>query len=155
MNDGRPAILVDEAAADWRWTRVYVEDAGHAIALAVGREPEGTRAYNVGEVDAYSESEWTRRVAAAVGWGGEVVAAPAEALPDYLRQDTFDFAQEFVVDTTRIRNELGYREQVDAEEALQRTIAWERENPPGPEHPHPKFVDRFDYAAEDAALAAL
>src|SRR5204863_7372243 len=98
--------------------------------------------------------EWPQRIAEDVGWEGEFVAAPDPELPQYLRQDAFDLSQEFVVDTGRIRSELGYAETVDPEDALRRTIEWERANPPGPEYRIPGFEDRFDYAAEDAALAA-
>jgi nucleoside-diphosphate-sugar epimerase len=35
-----------------------------------------------------------------------------------------------VGDTSKIRRELGYRETVSAEEAMARTVAWERANPP-------------------------
>ena len=38
MDDGRPAILLDEAYASWRWSRGYVEDVAHAIVLAVTDE---------------------------------------------------------------------------------------------------------------------
>lgn len=152
MDDGRPAILLDERAAGWRWTRAYVEDVGHAIALAVGREPAETRAYNVGEAQTLTEAEWVGRVAEVVGWDGDVVALPSAALPDYLRQDAFDLTQDFVVETARIRAELGYSEQVEPDEALRRTIEWERAHPQRPDEQHPSFVDRFDYAAEDGAL---
>ncbi|MBV9711304.1 MAG: hypothetical protein JO011_10390, partial [Ktedonobacteraceae bacterium] len=59
-----------------------------------------------------------------------------------------DVNQDLLVDTTRIRRELSYREPVDVDEALRRTIAWERAHPP-------EQVDakQFDYVAEDAALA--
>jgi len=49
-------------------------------------------------------------------------------------------------DSTRIRKELGYREPVALDEAIGRTIAWERGHPPGEFNPH-----KFNYAAEDAA----
>jgi nucleoside-diphosphate-sugar epimerase len=153
MDDERPAILLDEHVENWRWTRGYVEDVGHAIAVAAGHEPAETRAYNVGEPETLTETEWIRRIGSAVGWEGGVVALSTEALPEYLRQDAFDLGQDFVTDSSRIREDLAYTEQVDPDEALRRTIAWERENPPGPEHPFPGFEDRFDYAAEDAALA--
>jgi hypothetical protein len=42
---------------------------------------------------------------------------------------------------------------VPADEALRRTVAWERAHPP--EALHPRVHRPFDYAAEDAALAAL
>jgi hypothetical protein len=54
-----------------------------------------------------------------------------------------------VASTDRIRNELGYREVIPLEEALRRTIAWERAHPP--EHPFAKF----DYPAEDAAAGSM
>ena len=152
MDDGRTTILLDENAANWRWTRGYVEDMAHAIALAAAREPAETRAYNVADIETFTETEWIGKIAAAVGWEGEVVALPSDALPEFQRQDAFDLTQDFVVDTSRIRDELGYSEQVEPDEALRRTIKWERENPQRPEEQHPSFVDRFDYAAEDAVL---
>ena len=35
MDDNRPAILMDEAEAQWRWTHGYVENVADAIAMAV------------------------------------------------------------------------------------------------------------------------
>ena len=50
------------------------------------------------------------------------------------------------VDTTRIRSELSYREPIPHEEAIKRTIAWERE------HPLPMIDPAwFDYEADDEA----
>jgi hypothetical protein len=43
---------------------------------------------------------------------------------------------------------LGYKEPVDVEEAIRRTVAWEQQNPPGTIN-----LEQFDYEAEDAALA--
>jgi hypothetical protein len=53
-------------------------------------------------------------------------------------------------DTARIRVELGYTERVDRAEALARTVAWERENPPPGAAGQP-----IDYADEDGVLAKL
>ena len=61
-----------------------------------------------------------------------------------------DVDQEFVVDTSRIRSELGYIEPTAPADALSRTVAWERANPPRSEDPA-----AFDYAAEDAVLRSL
>jgi dTDP-D-glucose 4,6-dehydratase len=77
-----------------------------------------------------------------------VVAVPRDRLPEQLVPDE-DTDQHLVVDTTRIREELGYREHVSREEGLRRTIAWERAHAPGKVDPA-----QFDYAAEDGALAA-
>ena len=50
-------------------------------------------------------------------------------------------------DTTRIRDELGFRETITREEAIQRTVEWERATPPPGFTPH-----QFDYDSEDEAL---
>jgi hypothetical protein len=59
----------------------------------------------------------------------------------------FNTAQHVVASSGRIRKELGYRELLPCDEAIRRTIEWERANPPDAP------LAQFDYAAEDAALA--
>ena len=51
MDDWRPAVLLGEGMASWRWTHGYVEDMASAIALAVTDERAAERVYNVGEQD--------------------------------------------------------------------------------------------------------
>ena len=83
---------------------------------------------------------------AIASWQGRVVSVSHGRLPEPLRWG-INGEQDIVVDSSRIRRELGYRERVDLEEALKRTVAWERANPP-------KEIDlkEFDYEAEDAFL---
>ena len=109
MDDGRPAILLQEDVAGWRWMRGYVENVATAIALAVQDQRATGRIYNVAERIVYSEAEWVRRIGEIVGWEGEVVTAPIESLPESLRED-YDFRQDFAVDSRRIRHELDYAE---------------------------------------------
>lgn len=146
MDDNRPAILLDEAVAKWRWTHGYVENVAEAIALAVTDERASGRIYNVGESYTLTMAEWVRAIGQAAGWKGKVIALPKDRLPAHL-QDEINVEQDIVVDTTRIRRELGYEEVVLADEALRRTVAWERANLPE------EFDSKeFDYAAEDAVL---
>ncbi|HEU5367063.1 MAG TPA: NAD-dependent epimerase/dehydratase family protein [Ktedonobacterales bacterium] len=149
MDDQRPAILMDERVASWRWTRGYVENVAAAIALAVVDERAVGRVYNVGEVEAPTWAEWARKTAQVVGWQGALKIVPPERLPRHL-QTPLDTRQHLLTGSSRIRQELGYTEPVPLDEALRHTIAWERANPPAPIDPR-----QFDYAAEDAALAAL
>jgi nucleoside-diphosphate-sugar epimerase len=144
MDDGRPTILLDESLRDWRWTRGYVEDMGRAIALAAASSHASGRVYNVASEHALTEPDWVRAIARVQGWRGDVVCVPSEELPERLRAD-FDAAQDFAVDSSRIRDELGYAESIDFDEALRRTIEWERANPPS--------EPTLDYAAEDEVLA--
>jgi nucleoside-diphosphate-sugar epimerase len=145
MDDGRPAILVQDSMADWRWMRGYSEDCAHALALAVESEEHAGRTYHVAWREALPLVEWLSKVAGVVGWDGRLVPVPHAQLPEPLRFDG-NFDQDFVVDSSRIRDELGYAEVVDARTALERTIEWERANPPE------SF--EVDYDAEDAVLAS-
>jgi nucleoside-diphosphate-sugar epimerase len=148
MDDWRPAVLLGEGMASWRWTHGYVEDVASAIALAVTDERAAGRSYNVGEQYPPSWAGWVRGIGDAAGRDGEVVAVPDDRLPGHLDWG-LDTRQHWVADTSRIRRELGYKETLPREEALRRTVEWERAHPPDEADPA-----SFDYAAEDAALAA-
>lgn len=150
IDDGRTRILLPAAMARWRWSRGYVENVAEAIALAVGDDRAAGRTYNVAEPEALSMAGWVRVVGQAAGWHGEVLIMP-DGTPLYGGTfDALDFRQNWVVGTARLRHELGFAEAVPPDEALRRTIAWERAHPPA-------AVSSwlFDYAAEDAAVAAL
>jgi nucleoside-diphosphate-sugar epimerase len=124
MDEGQSQIELDARLARWRWVRGYVEDIAHAIVLAATDERAAGRTYNVADPVAYSEEEWVRRIAAVHGWPGELAFVNKE--------QELDLRQDYLVDSNRIRNELGYAETVDPVEALRRTIEWERLNPPTP-----------------------
>ncbi len=148
IDDGRRAIIHEEGVAAWKTPRGYVENAAAALGLAAVNDRAAGRIYNVAETPAFSELEWARKIAAATGWTGDFLVLPWDRTPEHLRHPG-NSAQHWEADSTRIRNELGYREPVSIEEGIRRTIEWERGNPPGEFNPH-----RFDYAAEDAAIAA-
>ena len=147
MDDRRSTIVIDARLARWRCSRSYVENVAAAVVLAATNPAAAGRTYNVAPVHTPTEAEWIRAIGRACGWDGEIVAAPAEALPEHLRAG-FHAEQDIVLDSTRIRTELGYAEPVTLTDALRETIAWERANP-SLLSPEP------DYAAEDAVIATL
>jgi nucleoside-diphosphate-sugar epimerase len=149
MDDNRPAIVLEQGMADWRWTRGYVENIAAAVVLAVTDERATGQIYNLGEEGALSEAEWVRAIGAAAGWSGEVVVVPEDRVPEHL-VPAINTAQHLVADTAWIREELGYTERVSQDEALRRTVAWERAHPP-------EEVDQeaFNYATEDTLLTEL
>ena len=149
MDDGRAAILMQQDAADWRGPRGYVENIAAAIALATMSPQAAGRIYNVADTESLSEREWVQAIGRAAGWQGSVVAVPKEQTPQHLRTP-FDSKQHWTMSSARIRAELGYIERVALDEALRRTIAWERANPPAK-----MDGKQFDYAAEDQTLAAM
>ena len=115
-------ITFNASEAAWRGTRGYVGDVSHAIVLAATHDLGAYRVFNVGERDALSELDWARLVAGAAGWNGRFVVLPPDAPDDSRFRIRGNFAQHWVADTSRIRHALGYRESVDREEAVRRTI---------------------------------
>jgi len=145
--DGRRHIIFPETLARWRSPRGYVENVGAAIALAAADDRATRRIYNVCEEPSFSELEWARMIAAEMQWDGDFVMLPVERTPRHLLQPG-NAAQHWTASSARIRQELGYQEPMPIQEAIRRTINWERDNPPAG-----ALIAQFDYAAEDAALA--
>jgi len=147
VRDGRPAILLAEDIAAWRGPRGYVENVAHAIAAAAVHPRAAGRVYNVCDEPALTELDWQTEVARLAGWQGRFVILPRQKMPQHLLVPG-NTAQEAVVSSARIREELGYQEPVQQEEAIRRTLAWEEKHPPQ------IIPEQFDYGAEDAALRA-
>lgn len=147
MDDGRQAIIIEDSWARWRGPMGYVEEVAAAIALAVTSEQAKGRTYNIAEPDSLTWGEWVEAIGKAAGWSGRIVTLRRDLTPEHLRP-SFNTAQHWTPDSTRIRTELGYRETSSREEALGRTVEWERG------HPAPFDPKAFDYAVEDRALEA-
>jgi len=147
MADGRSFVLLADDLASWRGPRGYVENVAHAIAIAAMSDRSAGRTYNICEEPTVSEIEWQKKIARQVSWTGRFVVLPGEQTPKHLVQ-LGNAAQHVVVSSERIRSELQYKELVETSEAIQRTVAWEQNNPPPTINPQ-----QFDYASEDAAAA--
>jgi nucleoside-diphosphate-sugar epimerase len=144
MLDRRPAILLEERMAGWRWSREYVENVGAAIAHVVDDARSAGSIYNVAPQKTLTEQEWVQAIAEAAGWRGEIVVAPTADLPEELRTSV-DLGQEVVMDSARLRDELGFAPPVALADGLLRTIAWSR----SVGNPSP------DYSVEDGVLTRL
>lgn len=146
MDDQRPAIVLEEGYADWRSTYGFVDNVAACLAQAC-LDPRATgRVYNVADWD-LSMEELARAVAADTGWRGRIVRRAQEALPTSLHAG-IETSQSLVVSGARIAAELDLGPRVPLAEAIARTVAWERLNPPDPIP-----AGTLDYAAEDEVLA--
>jgi len=146
IDDGRKQIIFADDVAPLRTPRGYVEDVGAAVALAATSPQAAGRIYNVCETEFFGELDWARKIAAATGWKGEFVVLPHDRTPKHLLWPG-NTAQHVVASSERIRKELGYRELLPREEAIRRTIEWERAHPPA------QPLAQFNYEAEDGALS--
>jgi nucleoside-diphosphate-sugar epimerase len=145
--DGRSAVLLADDLAAWHGPRGYVDNVAHAIACAATSDRSAGHVYNICEEPSHSELEWQKMIANEMNWSGKFVVLPREKTPKHLLQPG-NAAQHVVVSSEHIRTELGYEELVEVDEAIRRTIDWERRHPPSAINPQ-----QFDYEAEDSALA--
>jgi nucleoside-diphosphate-sugar epimerase len=119
-----PVIEVDAQWAAWRTTYGYVDDVAAGLGLAATHPAAAGRTYNVGPLAADDHAHWAARFAALLGWAGDLRPIPRDEVAEPLRAhlDSLDLAWPMVTDTRRIRAELGYREVVDPQDALHRTV---------------------------------
>lgn len=153
IDDNRPAIVLPESVANWRGSYGYVENVAYAIALVVTNARATNRIYHVADIENKNEAERITQVGKIAHWQGKVVTVPETQLPPEWKLP-LNVKQDWLVDSTRIRQELGYKEIVSSDEALQRTINWQRANLP--QQPT-QFAAPYllDYAVEDEILGLL
>jgi nucleoside-diphosphate-sugar epimerase len=115
----RGGIRLSKERSEWRWSRTYVENAASAVALAMAARGDASRIYNVADEPVPTEREWIGAVARANGCEAEIEISESFEPADRL----YEWRQQLCADTTRIRQELGWREKFDLEESLRRTFA--------------------------------
>jgi nucleoside-diphosphate-sugar epimerase len=151
--DGRRRIIVADGGLTLHH-HGYTENLAHAILLAV-EQPDASSGtvYNVGDDDVLSVRQVVETVADALGHSFELVSMPYDlATParPLLMQPSPNHR---VLDLSRIRGELGYRDAVAPREGLATTARWLTQHRPeqgGTEEQ--VLTDPFDYAAEDRLI---
>jgi nucleoside-diphosphate-sugar epimerase len=126
MVSGAGSIAVPPTWAAWRTTYGYVEDVAAGIALAATHPAARRRIFNLGMSEAPTHAEWIASFAAAAGWRGDIIDDQDSASPLSALAAALDLSIPLNLATQRVRTELGYREIVDGETALRRTLEDER-----------------------------
>jgi len=151
----RPHIILPEGGLTLS-TFGYAENMAHAVLLAVD-QPEVSRGriYNCGDEQVLTLRQVVDIVARALDHRWRVVSLPWELARSARPLIMQPLPTHRVIDISRIRTELGYRDRVSPAEALARTAHWLVENPP-PRGGQEEMVlqDPFDYATEDRLIAA-
>ena len=88
----------------WRWTHGYVQNVAKAIALAVCDPRAANNVFNVGEARTPTMAERLSRLP-----DRHVALATADAK---------NYAQDIAYDTSKIRRELGFAEDIDEIDAM-------------------------------------
>jgi nucleoside-diphosphate-sugar epimerase len=153
--DGRERIVVPDEGLTLHH-HGYTENLAHALLLAVDRpDASSGRVYNVGDDEVLSIRQVVEIVADALGHTFEIVSMPwdlATPARPLLMQPSPGHR---VLDLSRIRADLAYRDAVPARDALARTARWLAAHPPPPGGTEEQVLtDPFDYDAEDRLVDA-
>lgn len=126
---GTHEMVLERGYANWRSSWGFVEDVGHAIALAVSNGRARDRIYNVCEAHGSTQRELLAGMGAAAGWTGELRVVPIEDAPAAARDMSLamDFEHDLLADSSAIREDLGYSEPTPRADALARTLQAELE----------------------------
>jgi nucleoside-diphosphate-sugar epimerase len=153
--DGREFIILPDGGLTLHH-KGYAENVAHGILLAVDHPANARgRIYNCADEEVLSLRQTVEILAAALGRPIEIVSMPWELAPCTRPLVMQPLSTHRVLDLSRIRNELGYRDRVPAREALARTAHWLAEHPPARGGVEEMVLeDPFDYTAEDRLRAA-
>lgn len=153
--DERPWMILSDDGRGIH-SRVGARNAAHALLCAVDHPDAGDgRAYNVADDELVSIRQWAELVADLAGRRLPIRSLPGELPSPGWHVIAFGYqgTPSCVLDTQRIRDDLGYRPIVGLHEGLEETVAWMLEHRDTLAD-EATIVDPFDYAAEDRLVAA-
>ena len=125
MSNGASELVVPSNWLSWHSTYGYVQNVAEAVALTLGNRRAHNRVFNVGEQPSITHLDWAKRFADVIGWQGEIKPTIDPQHPFAQRVAELDLSVPFMIDSSRIRKELGFTEQIDQLQALKNTVASE------------------------------
>ncbi len=161
--DGRRRIVVADDGLTLHH-HGYTENLAHAVLCGIDRPDDAAgHVFNCGDEEVLSTRQVVELVAAALGHELEIVSMPHELATPARPLLAQPATTHRVLDTSLLRQRLGYRDVVPARQAVALTARWLAEHPIAPGAPEEHVLtDPFDYEAEDrlidawrAALAAM
>ena len=149
--DQRPFIVLPDGGLSFM-THGYAANLAHAVLLAVDQpEASAGQIYNCGDEAQLTMHQLVEVVTRAMDYEWEIVCMPdARAHP---ARGYFELTSHHqLMDISKIKSQLGYRDLYPVEEALRMTVEWLLANPP--KEGIDFAMDPFNYEAEDRLVAA-
>lgn len=152
--DGRPfLILPDDGLSIIPFG--YVDNLAHALLLAVDR-PEASmgEVFNCGDDEKLTIRQVAEVITDELGHDWQLLSLPADlAVPSWPLMMSSRSTHRYL-DTSKLRERLGYRDVVPAPDAVRLAARWLVEHRPEPGgYEETALQDPFDYAAEDRLAA--
>jgi nucleoside-diphosphate-sugar epimerase len=152
--DRRPFVIVPDGGLTLL-SAGYTENLAALVHAAIDRpDAAAGHIFNAADDECLTLHQIAELVAAELGHEWEIVSMPWDLAPC-----TRPMVQQLrtthrLLDTSKARTLLGYRDPVPAREAVRRTARWLAANPPAPGGIEEYVLeDPFDYASEDALVA--
>ena len=138
-------------------SRGYSENVAHGVLLAL-QQPRASagQVYNICDVEVLHNRQWLDTLSRLLGHPFEAIDIPFACLPAGFRATPPQllYRHHCVMSTQKLQQQLGYRDVVSVEEALQRTVHWYQQHPlAAGDVAEQNLGDPFDYAYEDALIA--
>ena len=148
--DGRSFICVPDGGLPIH-SRLSAWNAAHSILMAVDLpEHAAGHAFNCADDEQFMLRQWMELTMEYAGGSLEFVSVPGDIPSPAWGTMVFHYSgsPHVVIDTTKIREVLGYTDAMPAREGLKATVEWILEN--RGDSDRWSVLDRFDYDAEDA-----
>lgn len=147
--DGRPFAILPHDGITY-FQRGYADNVAHLVYLAATRPEAAGHAFNSGDEQVMSARHVAEVIAEELDSSIEFVGVPAQ----YCR-GVYPLAEksDLILDMSKPRLLLGYRDPTPVEEATRRTARWLAEHPPRPEDLGGAGAGVFDYPREDRIVA--
>ena len=159
--DGRKRLIIPDGGLTVE-SRGYAENMAHALLLCVDNpEKCSGKVYNTADEEALSLREWVKVISDMMNHEWELVNMPAIlSLPSipygmWARPFVRETGQlhHRVMDLTKIKTELGYKDTVKVRDGIRKTIQYYLDHQPNRGGEIEKRLnDRFDYKAEDELI---
>lgn len=150
--DRRPAILAPDGGQAI-FSRGFLENMAHAVSLVVGNPETIGQTYNAADAGQLTVRQIIESVAEILDHRWEVLEVPDSLMPTHSPTqglpyccDPYHIRPHLLLDTTRMRAELGYSDLAPPGEALERTIRWLAGRP------QPTQGTTIDYGAIDGVI---
>lgn len=153
--DGRRRIVVPDEGLTLHH-HGYTVNLAHAVLLGIDQpDAAAGTVFHCGDEEVLTIRQVVEIVAAALDHELEIVSMPYDLALPARPLLTQPLPTHRVLDLSRIRATLGYRDVVGAREAVAHTARWLAEHPIPPGSTEEMVLtDPFDYAAEDALIDA-
>ena len=118
MIEKEPEITVTQEKANWKWSRGYIKNVVQGIKAVIDQEEASrNQIFNIADKKTLTELQLIETLRSITGWNGTI------RLVDEA-QDQYNYQQNLILNTDKIRTKLAYTEKYTLEVGLKNTFEY-------------------------------